>query len=481
MPLRFPDGREDSGAGWAFDLVGLLAIIGETAVDEVAQPLTASPLVLLPRLLPAPHAMIRPDRRATLPLNPDGVAVGVYSGNIRAAIPYFASVLHPIELAADFSVQVLDLKPKSGKRFQGFKTRTFAPLNALTVFGFLLTCGLLAGAGVLEDGCAVLSVLFVSLAGAATSLASLWHISFPNHRSAADVPNGDVVLYARNGAFILIRCEEDVARALYWTTQPCAYSVSEKTYQILISTGTILLMFGVVLMANCTWTMQVALGGSYLLLNALYLFAALSRNTVKRWLWDLSSVNLSKVQPRGRSPSPENSKNETPATNDIVPDDEKPTYQCSGYTEALWRVIFETRSVAWVRTARLTPQTDAWEQWLDAAEAAAKADNDQWDPLETFAQLLRRNRAAAAVETRMGSLQLSPPSIGVAPERQTSRDRSRSRHRHDESIAAARQGVEDQIRGQFDEKKEGKADGEDEDKYAGHPMGVKRRKTGRRM
>ncbi|KAL2830008.1 hypothetical protein BDW59DRAFT_141618 [Aspergillus cavernicola] len=66
MGLEFPASRSD----WRFDLVGLPAIIGESIVSEVVQPLTASRTSLLPRLLPAPHALIRPPRRTALPSTP---------------------------------------------------------------------------------------------------------------------------------------------------------------------------------------------------------------------------------------------------------------------------------------------------------------------------------------------------------------------------------------------------------------------------
>jgi hypothetical protein len=54
-------------------------------------------------------------------------------------------------------------------------------------------------------------------------------------------------------------------------------------------------MFGIVVMANCTWVMQVALGASYLLLNGLYLLAALSRHVIRKMHWDFSGLTLTHV------------------------------------------------------------------------------------------------------------------------------------------------------------------------------------------
>lgn len=372
MHLSFPTSRE----GWKFDLVGLLAILGEKSVEEIATPLTASKLVYLPRLLPAPHALIRPDRRQDLPLNTNARMIGVYSGNSRESVSYFGDILHPVEFLENYSVQFLAVTVDSN--FHRVKTRTLAPLNMLTLFSFFLTLGLLAWAIVLEDGCAVVSIVLVSTAGSATSLASRWFIELPHRVATRQSPPGDLVVLAQNGTFIIVKCTEEAARSLYWAPHRCVYLVNKSTYQVLISTGTAMLMFGIVLMATCMWVMQVALGASYLLLNGLYLLAALSRSTPRKRLWDLSEIKCSPIRHKVR---------------------------CQTYTSALWQAILETKTAEWVRASRAAPATDAWNQWLQEAEKAAQQDWRLWEAEKRLTEILIQSREMGEQADRVDNMQ----------------------------------------------------------------------------
>ena len=78
MVLEFPTSRN----GWKLDAVGLLAAIGETTTETCVEPMTASYLCLLPRLIPAPQALIRPNRRIALARVPASV-VGVHTGMVQ--------------------------------------------------------------------------------------------------------------------------------------------------------------------------------------------------------------------------------------------------------------------------------------------------------------------------------------------------------------------------------------------------------------
>ena len=87
-------------------------------------------------------------------------------------------------------------------------------------------------------------------------------------RTHNEVPPGDVVIRTREGAFILIRCTEEVARELYSGTEECAYVT--QYHRVFMGLGMVLLMVAVVLLGNCGWNSQVLVGGSYIALNALY-------------------------------------------------------------------------------------------------------------------------------------------------------------------------------------------------------------------
>jgi hypothetical protein len=116
---------------WKFDLVALLAILGESSINEVVYPLTAWPLVWLPRLLPAPQALILPKRKSTLPSNPNARVVGAFSGNVIEQLPYFADALHSIDTLEPNAVQVVQVDVVD--KFERFVTRRLPVLGRLTI------------------------------------------------------------------------------------------------------------------------------------------------------------------------------------------------------------------------------------------------------------------------------------------------------------------------------------------------------------
>lgn len=91
------------GEGWHFafphdldnfqlDIVGFLAILGESSILANAQVSALSRLFYLPRLIPAPQALLRVSRPATLP--PErAIVTSVSSGNKKEHLHYVASIL----------------------------------------------------------------------------------------------------------------------------------------------------------------------------------------------------------------------------------------------------------------------------------------------------------------------------------------------------------------------------------------------------
>jgi hypothetical protein len=86
------------GAGWRMlwtdnfnefqlDIVGFLAILGEGSILSAL-----SWLFYLPRLIPAPQALLRTVRPSTLP-SAAGAVIAVHSGNIKENLPHIAHVL----------------------------------------------------------------------------------------------------------------------------------------------------------------------------------------------------------------------------------------------------------------------------------------------------------------------------------------------------------------------------------------------------
>lgn len=157
-----------------------------------------------------------------------------------------------------------------------------------------------------------------------------------------------MVLSTREGAFIVVHCPWVITRLLYTEGATCNYVFGGTAYQILVSVGTLLLMFGIVMMSNCSWTMQVILGTSYLFLNGIYMFCALIPAVSRFWHWDLPLFDI--------------------ATK---------TRRCTNYTETLWEAIRATRDTGWVIGGSKCPDTQEWKKWL--AEARENFNNPDWD------------------------------------------------------------------------------------------------------
>lgn len=74
------------------DIVGFLAILGEGSVLANAQVSTLSRWIFLPRLIPAPQALMRPTRPLNLEPAP-GTVSGIFSGNKKDAINHIGNIL----------------------------------------------------------------------------------------------------------------------------------------------------------------------------------------------------------------------------------------------------------------------------------------------------------------------------------------------------------------------------------------------------
>lgn len=414
----FPSGTNGNGDGWRLDIVSLLAVIGESSMESHSQALTSSWTCILPRIIPAPQTLLKPTRPIRMP-QVNAAVVGVHNGTLVPTLNYFPNIIHPIEELPPFAFRVLKITHKGKKErqeaatlprekgedlssstsfnpgmletgtpkpirrqttFQKVKialtrkdarprvpSRPYSPLNLLAIASFLWTLGLIAWAAAIHDGTAITAVGTISLASSIVGFASWWQPVLMNRTFKAKVPPGDVVIRTREGAFLLVRCDEDVARELYTGTEGCQYYVEKiLPYRILVGLGTFLLMVSVVLLGNCGFTMQASIGLSYIVLNGIYWGMSLIKKTL---LWDLSLYDCEDVTLDDAKGADAN-QNENSMEG-------KPSY-----TRTLWYAIRETKKIGWVKRGGAAPNTDEWDVWLKLAEENAVGNKRKWNAVE---------------------------------------------------------------------------------------------------
>lgn len=322
------------------DIVGFLAILGEGSVLVNAQVATLSNFIYLPRLLPAPQALIKPARPDRLSYA-IGKAVGAHSGNFNHHVNHIAHLLHDGDSLPAYSVRCLRItKDESKPNVTARKTGT---LTGLAILGCAMSITLTILSVIYNDGPALTATLLLSFLSTVIGFGAKWSLKLTVRKSKRHVPPGDVVIKYPQGAFLIVKCHEDVARELYWAPEACIYNVGVKTYRLTSLFGTLMLMFGVIFLASSTQTLQLCFAASYLVLNAAYwTVAALP----PQWHWDLSAFKVEHEEYF------DGERNET-------------------FTEALWKSIAITQSISWVKVAQVAPETEAWDSWLREAEGVA--------------------------------------------------------------------------------------------------------------
>ncbi|PQE08491.1 hypothetical protein CJF30_00005363 [Rutstroemia sp. NJR-2017a BBW] len=432
MPSEwFPVGRE-SREGWRLDVVSLLAVLGESAMAEHSQAMTSSWFCMLPRIIPAPQVLLKSARPSRMP-QANAAVVGVHSGVYVQSLNYFPNIIHPIENLKPFEFKVFEIRHRhrpilpptptpSSNNIKGISasasvesvqleegksvpppkrqstlarlthrgtnldnlkphvpSHSWSPLNCLAVISCLLTIGLFIWAVLSHDGTACVALFTISLASSIVGYASYWSPVLMNRNMNSAVPRGDVIIRTREGAFVVVKCDEYVARELYFGTEECSYHVSTDPYRVLVGLGTFLLMVSVVLLGNCDFQMQVAIGVSYIVLNGAFWGAALIN---KGKFWDLSSYEWKEVT------YPEE------ACEAYLAQDSSPEGKPS-FTRTLWYAIRETKKVGWVRTSGAAPNTPQWQSWLDMAEKEAINENLTWDAVAQKDRLVGETDAAS--------------------------------------------------------------------------------------
>lgn len=84
-----------------------------------------------------------------------------------------------------------------------------------------------------DDRIAQLATILLSLVATLIGLGSRWSLKLKKRTAHRTVPPSDVVIKYPNGAFLIIKCEEDMARELYFAPEDCHYHVRATVYRVL--------------------------------------------------------------------------------------------------------------------------------------------------------------------------------------------------------------------------------------------------------
>jgi hypothetical protein len=265
------------------------------------------------------------------------------------------------------------------------KSKVFAPLTANLFTGFALSVFLLVFSILRRDGMSIVATCLLSLLSSLIGLANKWKLQLPRRKvKNGKVPRGDVVIRYPNGSFLVVRCDEDVARELYFAPAEIEYLLTHApAYRLLSLVGTMMLMGGVICLANAQIEAQIAWAGSYMVLGAAYWIVAALPGKLH---WDTSCYKV---------------------TNECLSDSNMAIKgypsENSTFTQALWKAIVVAKNTKWVTKSDACPDTVAWEEWLRAARACSGdvklADEERlegvrtwevpdWDPQTYLSELL---------------------------------------------------------------------------------------------
>lgn len=345
----------DKFSDFQIDVVGFLAILGEGSISANAHIITFTKRCLVPRLLPAPQVLLPAQRPENLKVK-EAYVTAVESGNISACINRVAHVLIDAEDMHRNETRCVRIVRNPECPDRPIRPERLSLLLAVNILGLSCSVGLLVASIVLKDGMSMLATLCLSFLSSLTGIANHWDLvaKDPAIQPKPDeiLPRGDLVVRYPNGSFLVVKCNEQVARELYFTREDIKYTMIQRRgiYRTISLTGTLLLMLGVIFLANATKALQFAWAVIYVLLNAAYWsFAALP----KRFHWDLDRYKVTEIAI------------------------ERPNFNHNRFTDALFEAILFAQGADWARIGEAAaPRTKIWDDWLDEAEAVALSCNN---------------------------------------------------------------------------------------------------------
>lgn len=265
---------------------------------------------------------------------------------------------------------------------------TWGPLTLVALTGFAFSMIIFAIAVWQQDGMALLADILLSLLSTVVGFSTKWKLTLPKRKNKSSfTPPGDVAIRYTNGSFLIVQCDEDVARELYFAPENIDYLVqSSWKYRLISLVGTVMLMFGVIFLGNAQTQLQLAFAGAFIIMNALYWIVAALPNRVH---WDTSCFTITD-QCIEMLPTKTDEMIDEKGIKRLLPKPKGKAFvdENETFTEALWKAIVVTKNVEWIKRSAAAPDTPAWIEWLEKAEAKANESTLQMRTIDNVETLV---------------------------------------------------------------------------------------------
>ncbi|KIY01488.1 uncharacterized protein Z520_03040 [Fonsecaea multimorphosa CBS 102226] len=402
------------------DIVGIIAVLGEGSITRNAQVTSLSWWSTVPRLMPAPHALLEPERKYRLP-TAAGIVAGAYSGMVKKEINFFAQLLHP-EPLEDYQVELVQVTrkvaPAGPKTLRSFGPKKYGPLFWVSIVGSAMALALIALSIYYHDGFSLLATIMLSMVSSFVGFGTHWSLVFQEPKVEREgkgvIPRSDVIIYYPNGSIRVIRPGSEHIARLYFQTEHAQYVIDDTPYRTLALFSTVMLMTGVVSLANASNILQVAFAASYILLNVLYWAVSALKPCKYHWQHEYKTEVMPIQHLQNQEPDGlivigrveefkkrvrdewrrfqeawilEKKRSGAYKRAETVFEKNK---EARNFTGALWTAIVLTGTSQWLNEATtIAPMNAAWKEWLREAGDQVRPrledgdspgrPNDEWD------------------------------------------------------------------------------------------------------
>ena len=260
---------------------------------------------------------------------------------------HIAHLLHSREPLEAYAVRCERISKPN--RDATVSAKTFGPLAWVELLGTAMSLALLILSITRSDGFALLTTILLSLLSTMIGIGSRWKLTLMQRKANRRVPRDNIIIKYPHGAFLVVKCDENIARELYWHPEECNYVFGDTVYRLISLVGTLTLMFGVICLGNSTLYLQIGFAASYMILNVAYwIVAALP----PQWHWDLSCYKVEQEKYEGGE-------------------------RHASFTQALWKAIAITQSVEWVKNGQIAPVSEAWKLWVEKAGEVVEKEKEK--------------------------------------------------------------------------------------------------------